>query len=128
MEGGEGGCLTCCSGSRRFVSHPPISQPADHLVLFTQINPTLSLTCLPLLSTQDGQAKLSEIKGPRDRLSDSQRAWMHALTDVDVQVGLDDESPVLSGPNLNQCIQGSGKPNVMTSFDGPCLVAFLHAG
>ena len=53
---------------------------------------------------------------------------MHALTDVDVQVGLDDESPVLNGPHPNQCIQGNRKPNVMTSFDGPCFVAFLHAG
>lgn len=26
------------------------------------------------------QAKLAEVKGPRDRLSDQQRAWMAALT------------------------------------------------
>ncbi|KAG1651664.1 hypothetical protein FOA52_011853 [Chlamydomonas sp. UWO 241] len=31
-----------------------------------------------------GDAKLSEVKGPRDRLSDHQRAWIHALMDVDV--------------------------------------------
>ena len=36
---------------------------------------------------QTGEAKLSEVKGPRDRLSDSQRAWMLALADVDMQVG-----------------------------------------
>lgn len=32
-----------------------------------------------------GEAKLSEVKGPRDRLSDAQRAWFHALTAVGVQ-------------------------------------------
>lgn len=32
-----------------------------------------------------GDAKLAEVKGPRDRLSDSQRAWMHALLDAGVQ-------------------------------------------
>jgi hypothetical protein len=31
-------------------------------------------------------AKLSEVKGPRDRLSDSQRAWMAALAAADVKV------------------------------------------
>ncbi len=28
------------------------------------------------------EAKLSEVKGPRDRLSDAQRAWIAALSDV----------------------------------------------
>lgn len=31
-------------------------------------------------------AKLSEVKGPRDRLSDSQRAWIAALAAADVKV------------------------------------------
>jgi hypothetical protein len=33
-----------------------------------------------------GCAKLVEVKGPRDRLSEQQRAWLLALMDVDVQV------------------------------------------
>ncbi|GAX84969.1 hypothetical protein CEUSTIGMA_g12390.t1 [Chlamydomonas eustigma] len=32
-----------------------------------------------------GTTLLSEVKGPRDRLSDSQRSWMLALLDVDVE-------------------------------------------
>ncbi len=32
-----------------------------------------------------GDAKLSEVKGPKDRLSEAQRAWMLALIDVDVR-------------------------------------------
>jgi hypothetical protein len=38
-----------------------------------------------LCSPQEGDAMLSEVKGPRDHLSDSQRAWMMALMDVDVR-------------------------------------------
>jgi fanconi-associated nuclease 1 len=34
-----------------------------------------------------GGAKLVEVKGPRDRLSEQQRAWLLALMNVDVQVG-----------------------------------------
>ena len=32
------------------------------------------------------RAKLSEVKGPRDRLSDQQRAWINALIDAEVDV------------------------------------------
>ena len=32
------------------------------------------------------KAKLSEVKGPRDRLSEQQRAWINALTDAEVDV------------------------------------------
>jgi Fanconi-associated nuclease 1 len=28
------------------------------------------------------EAKLAEVKGPRDRLSDQQRAWMNSLADA----------------------------------------------
>ena len=31
-------------------------------------------------------AKLSEVKGPRDRLSQQQRAWMHAMMDAQIDV------------------------------------------
>ena len=30
------------------------------------------------------KAKLSEVKGPRDRLSEHQRAWINALIDAEV--------------------------------------------
>ena len=30
-------------------------------------------------------AKLAEVKGPRDRLSDQQRAWMAALSDAGLE-------------------------------------------
>ena len=32
------------------------------------------------------KAKLSEVKGPRDRLSEQQRAWINALIDAEVDV------------------------------------------
>lgn len=41
---------------------------------------------LLLWSTEGQRAKLSEIKGPRDRLSDQQRAWAAALTAAGLQV------------------------------------------
>ena len=35
---------------------------------------------LLLWKPEEARAKLSEVKGPRDRLSDQQRAWIAALT------------------------------------------------
>ena len=41
---------------------------------------------LLLWNVQTCRAKLSEVKGPRDRLSDQQRAWINALIDAEVDV------------------------------------------
>jgi Fanconi-associated nuclease 1 len=34
----------------------------------------------------DRRAKVVEVKGPRDRLSEQQRAWLHALAQAEVEV------------------------------------------
>jgi Fanconi-associated nuclease 1 len=41
---------------------------------------------LLLWRPSDCSAKVVEVKGPRDRLSEQQRAWLHALAQADVQV------------------------------------------
>ena len=41
---------------------------------------------LLLWRPSDRRAKLSEVKGPRDRLSEQQRAWAAALSDAGLEV------------------------------------------
>ena len=41
---------------------------------------------LLLWHPQQRRAKLSEVKGPRDRLSDQQRAWITAITAAGMEV------------------------------------------
>ncbi len=48
---------------------------------------------LLLWRTADRRAKMSEVKGPRDRLSEQQRAWAAALTAAGLQVSLGEDAP-----------------------------------
>lgn len=62
---------TCCSPPSVHVPYLPCLPPAD--------DSTGGMPDLLLWHAGQRAAKLSEVKGPRDRLSDQQRAWMAAL-------------------------------------------------
>lgn len=49
-------------------------------------NMTGGMPDLLLWNVDTCKAKLSEVKGPRDRLSEQQRAWINALIDAEVDV------------------------------------------
>lgn len=74
---------------------------------------------------QVGDAKLSEVKGPKDRLSDSQRAWLFALLDVDVRAEVlrvqvpGDGAVKGRGSAMPQANRSEGKDRVQVAGDGP---------
>ena len=78
--------LTRCSSCCRQMTLPPCTTyPAACLIDAFPSTPGWLAGGMPdLLLWHPGrrEAKLAEVKGPRDRLSDQQRAWMNSLADA----------------------------------------------